>query len=184
MTTTPSRVHSPEALPAATSLDFRSVFESEFDYVCRALRRLGVNAADLKDVSQELFLAVHRQLGSFDASRPIRPWLFGFALRFAANHRRLARGRDHVSIDQKVKYSPSEQRDASVEARDLVLRALEALPFDRRVAIVMHDLEGWAAPDIADQLGIPLGTVYSRIRIGRTDFRDAVTRLSTEGGDR
>lgn len=181
MSTTPSRVAVPDVEPPASKADFRSVFDAELAYVCRALRRLGVGSADLKDVSQELFLAVHRQLDAFDASRPIRPWLFGFALRFAANHRKLSRVRDHVSIDAMPHHAPIAPRDANVEARDLVLRALETMVYERRVTIVMHDLEGWAAPDIARELRIPLGTVYSRIRLGRDDFREAVTRLAEQG---
>ena len=63
-----------EVAPAALSPSFREIFESEFAYVSRALRRLGVREADLKDVAQELFLTVHHHLGEYDPARPRRPW--------------------------------------------------------------------------------------------------------------
>ena len=72
--------------------------------------------------------------------------------------------------------------DAKIEARDVVLRALEALDFDRRTVIVMHDLEGFDAPEIAAQLGALLNTVYSRLRLARADFRAAVEVLQSKGG--
>ncbi|MFT3765046.1 MAG: RNA polymerase sigma factor [Minicystis sp.] len=131
--------------PAAPlSPAFRRLFDAEFGYVCRALRRLGVREADLKDVAQELFLAVHQRLGDYNPARPLRPWLFSFAHRFAANYRRLGRNRDHISAEALAAHASA---DADHEARDLVLAALGALDFDRRVALVMHDLEGFAAPE-------------------------------------
>jgi RNA polymerase sigma-70 factor (ECF subfamily) len=164
---------------AALSTDFRHLFDAEFGYVCRSLRRLGVHEADLADVAQELFVAVHRQFGEYDAARPLRPWLFSFSLRFAANYRRLARNRAaHVDI-ANTHAAPS---DPNSEARDLVLRALAELDFDRRTVLVMHDLEGFPAPEIADQTSAPLNTVYSRLRLARADFRSAVERLQAKGG--
>jgi RNA polymerase sigma-70 factor (ECF subfamily) len=165
---------------AAQAAPFRSLFDAEFGYVCRALRRLGVHAADLEDVAQELFVAVHRNLGEYDSRRALRPWLFSFALRFAANYRRLARNQGHVS-DCALKHVPA-SGDANSEARDIVLRALGLLDFDRRTVVVMHDLEGFGAPEIASQLGIPLNTVYSRLRLARADFRAAIETLQ-RGGD-
>ncbi len=159
---------------------FRSLFDAEFAHVCRTLQRLGVRPADLKDVAQELFLAVHQRLGEYDPARPLRPWLFSFALRLAANYRRLSRNRSHVS-DEALAERSSGQPDA--EARDLVLGALGELDFDRRVALVMHDLEGFAALEIAEQLGLNVNTVYSRIRLARDDFRSAVAQLQSTGGE-
>src|SRR5262245_55716076 len=72
----------------APRLDFRRVFELEAAYVARTLRRLGVDQADVEDMAHEVFLAVHRQLCDYDASRPLRPWLFGFAFRIASHYRR------------------------------------------------------------------------------------------------
>jgi RNA polymerase sigma-70 factor, ECF subfamily len=166
---------------ASAEPTFRALFDAEFGYVCRALRRLGVFAADVEDVSQELFVAVHRSLPEYDTSRPIRPWLFSFAFRYAANYRRLARNQGHVSDAALSTVYGHARVDADAEARDLVLRALSAMDFDRRAVVVMHDLEGFGAPEIAAQLGIPLNTVYSRLRVGRENFQRAVEALQSNG---
>ena len=108
----------------------------------------------------------------------MRPWLFSFALRYAANYRKLARHRAELSdaVDARTPAS-----DARTEARDLVLRALTRLEFDRRSVLVMHDLEGFGAGDIAVDLGIPVNTVYSRLRLARDQFRDAIVALQKRG---
>ena len=171
----------PEVRPAivALSSEFRRLFEAEFGYVCRSLRRLGVRDADVSDVAQELFVAVHKHLGEYDRARPIRPWLFSFSLRFAANYRRLSRNlAAHVDVED-ASAAPS---DPNGEARDLVLRALSELDFERRTVLVMHDLEGFPAPEIAELTTAPLNTVYSRLRLARVDFREAVERLQAKGG--
>ena len=162
----------------ALSSDFRRIFEAEFGYVTRSLRRLGVEEADISDISQELFVAVNERLGGYDPTRPVRPWLFSFALRFAANYRRLSRNR--ASIVEFDEANP-QSSDPNIEARDLVLRALSELDFDRRTVLVMHDLEGFPAPEISEQRDAPLNTVYSRLRLAREDFRSAVTRLQSKG---
>jgi RNA polymerase sigma-70 factor, ECF subfamily len=174
------KVISPATGSTAETVSFRELFDREFGYVCRALRRLGVRAGDLEDVAQELFVAVHHALSAYDGSRALRPWLFSFAFRFAANYRRLARHAGYASDGPFRTMSAVGHPDA--EARDTVLRALESLDFDRRDVIVMHDLEGFSAPEIAAQLGIPLNTVYSRLRLARAGFRDAVHALHAAGG--
>ena len=167
-----------DASPAVVGADFRALFRAELGYVCRALRRLGVREADLPDVAQELFVAVHARAAELGPARPVRPWLFSFAVRFAANYRRLSRVRaDAGELPENV----AEPGDIHGEARDLVLRALARLDFDRRTVVVMHDLEGFAAPEIAATLGVPLNTVYSRIRLAREDFRRAFEALEEEG---
>lgn len=169
-----------------TSIDeFHTLFDAEFSYVCRVLRRLGVPSRDLEDVAQETFLAVHKQFDKYDRARPVRPWLFAFAFRVAANHQRLARHRrevsDDVAAEQPVHDTP-ERAASDREEQDLVLRALSALPFERRTALVMHDLDGFSAPEIAETLSVPLNTVYSRVRIAREEFRKAIgSRLSPRG---
>jgi RNA polymerase sigma-70 factor (ECF subfamily) len=158
---------------------FRGLFEAEFGYVCRALRRLGVREGDLEDVAQELFITVYDNLAAYDSARPLRPWLLSYALRFAANYRRLAR---HGEIKEGMPAASRSSSDGPTEARDIVLRALETLDFDRRTVLVMHDLEGWGAPEIAATVDAPLNTVYSRLRLARAEFRNAVDRLLKKDG--
>lgn len=177
MTTLTEKVN--PGAPASVLADaFRNVFDDEFGYVCRALRRLGVRDADLKDVAQELFVTVHERFGERDPSRSVRPWLFSFALRYAANYRKLARHRADLTdaVDART-----EAGDARSEARDLVLRALARVEFERRSVLVMHDLEGFGATDIAAEFGIPANTVYSRLRLARDEFRSAIATLQKRG---
>src|SRR5260370_25568530 len=75
---------------------FRALFDREFDYVWVSLERLGVHDRDLEDIAQDVFVLVHHQLDEYDPRRPIRPWLFGFALRCASNWRNLASHRAEV----------------------------------------------------------------------------------------
>ena len=113
----------------------------------------GVREADVNDVAQELFLAVHHALHTWDRTRPARPWLIGFAVRFASNYRRLAwhRGRE---LDEEM-IPPSPRLSDKLAAKRTVMRGLDALDFDKRVALVMHDLEELTAKEISELLGIP-----------------------------
>lgn len=177
----------PAAPPAPATPAFRAVFDAELQYVWNVLRRMGVRAGDLEDLTNEVFVAVHRGLATFDATRPMRPWLFGIAFRVASNHRRQARHRYEVADDAAAAVDPAdgpEEHLASGQARQLVLDALEALDLDLRGVLVMHDLDGHPVPEVAAALGLPLNTAYSRLRLARERFAAAVRRLQLRRGER
>jgi RNA polymerase sigma-70 factor (ECF subfamily) len=67
------------------------------------------------------------------------------------------------------------------QARELVMRALQALSVDRRAVLVMHDLDGFGMPEITTALSIPLDTGYSRLRLARKDLKEAAQRLRRQG---
>jgi RNA polymerase sigma-70 factor, ECF subfamily len=159
------------SLAGAPPLLLEEVYEREFENVWRSLRRLGVPEADLEDAVQEVFVAAHARLHTFDRSRPIRPWLFGIAVRVAAEMRRgarRARWRPQLA-DALLDPDPSgpEEALAARQAQVLVDRALATLDFDQRVVMVMHDLENMTALAIAESCSVPLNTVYSRLRLAR-----------------
>lgn len=159
---------------------FRATFERELDYVWTTLRRLGVREADLEDVAHEVFLRVHRRFADYDTKRPIRPWLFGFAARVAADYRKLARHRREVwsESDEAVDPAPlADEQLAALDARALVARGLEALDLDKRTVFIAHDLDGLTAQEISETLELPLFTVYSRLRVARERFAASVKRL-------
>lgn len=163
------------------------VFSSELDYVLRSLRRLGVPPRDVEDVAHDVFVVVQRELARFDASRPLRPWLFGIAYRVASDHRRLARNaREIPTADLPENVDDAASAEAELERaqeRALVLKALAGVEMGRRAVLVMHDLDGHSVPDIARELGLPLNTAYSRLRLARAELRDAVTRLLQSRGE-
>ena len=169
----------PSATPSRAP-PFLDIFRGEYPYVIQSIRRLGVNERDVEDVAHEVFLVVHRRLGSYDSSRALRPWLFGIAYRAASDFRRLARHHREV-ISDKVEAEDGarslEDQLFAHQARDIVLRALDALEIDRRAVFVMCDIDGTPVPEIASSLGIPLNTAYSRLRLARAQFVAAVQEM-------
>lgn len=162
---------------------FEALFRREVGYVCGVLRRLGVREPDIEDVAQELFLRVHRKLDTFDSSRPLRPWLFGFAYRSASEYRRSPRHRA-LPLDgdaSEAAVDVDEPGEASAR-RALVAEALDSLDLDRRAILVGFELDELPMKDMAATMGIPLNTAYSRLRLAREDFAKAVARIRCRGG--
>jgi RNA polymerase sigma-70 factor (ECF subfamily) len=182
VTDSPARPNGFNVSPRASPLlpDMGAIFDDHFDYVWNSLRRLGVRDADLEDLSHEVFLKVHARLDDYDAARPIRPWLFGFAYRVAADHRRLARHRIEVlgaPVEAVDPVRPPDERIEADEERALVETALAGMDFDRRAVLVLHDVEDVTVPAIAEELGIPVNTAYSRLRLAREELAAAVMKL-------
>ena len=164
--------------------EFQRLYQAEFDYVWNTLRRLGVADANREDLSHDVFVTAWRKLKDYDPTRPLRPWRFGIAYRGASDFRQRAYQHREVSDDDADSADDRPGPDEAVaqrQARDLVRRALEFIPIDRRGVFVMHDIDGIAAPEIAAALEIPFNTAYSRLRLrlrlARRDFGEAVARL-------
>jgi RNA polymerase sigma-70 factor (ECF subfamily) len=166
------------SLNARDDEEFKRLFEAECGYVVHTLRRLGVPSADCPDVAHEVFMIALRLFPSCDRTRPMRPWLFGISLRVARDFRRLARVRREVpsAIDVVDASLPPDEALHAERRKKLVADALEGLDLDRRAVFVMHDIDGYGMPEIADALGIPLNTGYSRLRLARADFKDKIKR--------
>lgn len=166
------------ASPAAT--DAAHAFEDHADYVWNSLRRLGVPTSDLEDTTHDTFVAVFRSWEKYDPHRPIRPWLFVFALGVASDYRRRARHRYEVQepaepIDEGP--SPVEQL-LTQERLELARVALQAVSLSRRAVLILHELDDHTVPEIAAALDIPVATAYSRLRLARDEFAQAVRRLA------
>jgi RNA polymerase sigma-70 factor, ECF subfamily len=168
--------------------DFPTLYRSEFAYVWNTLRRLGAPTRDLEDLAHDLFVVVHRHLGDYDPGRPLRPWLFGIAVRVLSDYRRTFRNsRERLDsrspAGEAIDGRPAaDEQLADAQARALLMTALDQLPPDRRAVLVMHDLDGIGVPEIAAALEIPLNTAYSRLRLARADLTAAVRRPQRAGG--
>ena len=160
--------------------DFLSIYRSEFPYVWKTLRRLGAPAQDLEDLAHDLFVVVHRHLNDFDPDRPLRPWLFGIAVRVVSDFRRSPRSAREIlgETAEPVDGAPSpHERLEGTEARAVLMKALDGLDLDRRAVFVMHELDEIPVPEIASTLAIPLNTAYSRLRLARVDVSAAIQRF-------
>lgn len=165
--------------------EFHALYERELPYVHRSLRRLGVSRADTNDLTHEVFLVAWRRFDTYERSRPARPWLFGISYRVASDWRARAHHReqpDEPALAAATVEATAEGNMVEREAREAVMRALASLPDERRAVFILHELDGCAAPEIAQTLGIPLNTVYSRLRVARREFTDAARSQLPKGG--
>jgi RNA polymerase sigma-70 factor, ECF subfamily len=162
--------------------DFRSVYDEGVQFVWRALRRFGIPERALPDAAQDVFVVVHRRLADYDRTRPLKPWLAGIAVRVASDYRRRASSvadavSEVVSPDLLDPRSPADGDSRAREARELVARGLAALDDDKRTVFVLHELEGFSMPEIAESIDAPLNTLYSRLRAARLEFTATVRQL-------
>ncbi len=165
-------------------LAMRDVYSAYAAYVWNTLRRLGAPASDLDDLTHDVFVQVQRHLDDYDSTRPMKPWLFGFAFRVISQHRR--RGRRHKEgpgeTGNAVDPAPlADERLAIEDDQRLVLAALGAIESERRAVFVLYELDGVTIDEIARTMSIPVNTTYSRLRVARAEFRAAVTRLRRGG---
>lgn len=181
----------PVPAPAPPAPKLPEIYDTHFGYIWTILRRLGVWERDLEDATHDVFLVVHRRIGDYDPSRPLRPWLAGIATRVASEFRRRAHNRrEVVSEDTEMEAASVHQRPApsaeeslsDKEKRALVQKGLDALDEDRRAVLVMHDIEGHAMPEIADALSVNVNTLYARLRAARQEFAAAVRAAAPKGG--
>lgn len=170
------------ALPAAERLTLAAIHERHADFVWRSLQRLGVRAMDLEDALQEVFLVVHRRLAEFDGNARVTTWLFAICLRVASAHRTRAHVRREQATAEVEALVPNDgradpERDAlESEARSELEALLDGLELTKRAVIVMFELEGMTTTEIAETLGIPVGTVYSRLASARAELAKAARR--------
>lgn len=177
----------PEESSAFAVPNLADVYAAHFKYVWRCLRSLGVPDAALDDAVQEVFLVVQRKLAAFDGGCDTKTWLYAILLRISRRYRAEAarharRFEAHEPGDESVTPS-SMAADLRSEVEknerlELAQRALARLDDAKREVFVFACIEGMSAPEIASLVGVPLNTVYSRLRAARQAFAQAVASLS------
>jgi RNA polymerase sigma-70 factor (ECF subfamily) len=167
-------------------VNFREVYDEHAAFVWRALRRLGVPDAHVRDAMQDVFLVMHRRLPEFDGRAKVTTWLFRVCFNTARDYRRRAHVRYEVVDTETVEQQADADGAAleNLERRErqaLVERALARLTLEQRAVFVLFELEDQTGEQIAETLMIPLGTVYSRLRLARAEFRKGIARETAKG---
>ena len=142
-----------------------------------------------EDLAQDIFLKIFKSLDTFDRRANFQTWLISVSRNLCIDHYRSVR-KERETIDRDVdanELAPTSHDPgpiAALEQRDRVLllrRALVELPRTLRMAVVMRDIQEMSYQEIAVTLGLPEGTVKSRINRGRTELARHVKRLGAVG---
>jgi RNA polymerase sigma-70 factor (ECF subfamily) len=174
---------SDEALLAACALGDSAALGALYDrlapHLWRFLSRMtGQRVAELEDLVQATFVAVHRSAPSYRGTASVRTWVFAIASNVTRRHLRdEVRRRSAFERLAKLPPVPAGRPDESVEQQQLIYRmreALSALPYRLRISLVMCDLEGIPGRDAAAVLAIPEGTLYRRVHEARIALRALV----------
>lgn len=157
-----------EAGPRVATPDFDELYTRHFEFACRSLRLLGVEPNALEDAAQDVFAIVSRRLPEFEQNASVKTWIFAIVQRIAANYRR-SRRRKPEALAALPESTPSTHPgpDAQWEAEraaQLIQAFAAQLDDSRRALLVLGLLERVPARELAASLGVPLFTVYSRVR--------------------
>ncbi len=178
-----------DPLPRRRTDRLTALVGDESRRIWRALFRLGVAASALDDAAQEVFIVAARRLDEIAAGSE-RAFLHATAVRVAANYRRLQRGRREQPIEELEASAPTggllpDDLVDSSRMRELLQRVLDAMPDELREVFVLFELEEFTRSELGPILGLPAGTIASRLRRARRVFENACLELKTgaQGGD-
>jgi RNA polymerase sigma-70 factor (ECF subfamily) len=156
---------------------WRKVFNLAYKFVGRH--------DEAEDLTQDIFLKIFRALHTFDRRANFQTWLISISRNLCIDHYRSVRKeRETMARDVDASDLTPASRERSpygeleqIDLRQLIKQALAGLPEALRQAVVMRDLKEYTYQEIADELGLPEGTVKSRINRGRLELARQLRRL-------
>jgi RNA polymerase sigma-70 factor (ECF subfamily) len=169
---------SPRSVPS-----FLAIYKQYFDFVWSSARHLGATADAVDDVVQDAFIVIHSRLTTLQNPEALRSWIYGIVRRTVSDHRRSRRNRDAAGarLGAELKSIGSSQpspldlaeRSAELELLESVLAELDE---PKREIFVMVEVLEMTVPEVVQSLEIPMNTAYSRLRLARKLFEEALAR--------
>lgn len=163
------------------SEDLGTVYRENIDYVWRALVHLGVKPADVADVAHDVFLVVRKRLSTFEGRSTLRTWIYGICIRVVSDYRSKAFRRRELSHEQVPDEPISGGQQESSERLQLQARLqalLAEIAPEQRDVFVLYEIEELTMKEVAEAIGCPLQTAYSRLHAARDALK---SRLKAEG---
>lgn len=162
---------------------FQVIYEQYFDFVWSTARHLGAAADTVDDVVQDVFIVIHSRLATLQNPEALRSWIFGIVRRTVSDYRRSRRNREAAGARlgaevQSGGYSQPSPLDLTERNAELSLleRILAELDQPKREIFVMVEVLEMTVPEVVEALEIPLNTAYSRLRLARKVFEEALAR--------
>ena len=146
-----------------------------------ALRMLG-RRAEAEEIAQEAFLRAYRSVAAFRGDARLSTWLYAITSRLclnrlaSADRRRLRHDEDALARAADEGTSATDRLERR-EREAAVHRAIAELPDERRIVLVLCDLEGLSYEEIAQAIEVPVGTVRSRLHRARTELRERLEKI-------
>jgi len=140
---------------------------------------MGVAPSDQDDAWQEVFVVVHTKIGDFEGRSSLRTWLYGICMRTALAFRRRAPQRREIPTEDLPEATTSTTPENDLmdrRARELFDKAVSTLDDDKRAVFVLYEVEQLSMPEVAEALGCPLQTAYSRHKAAREIVLSAFRR--------
>ncbi|MCB9728488.1 MAG: sigma-70 family RNA polymerase sigma factor [Deltaproteobacteria bacterium] len=164
----------PEAGPGSVA-DIGALFDEHAPFLLRVTTRLLGGTDQVEDLVQEVFLTAHRRRHELSSHPEPRAWLYGVAVNLVRHHRRsFARRRALVQAAARevpeTSPGPLDQAQRRQHA-ELIRSCVAELPLEQREAFVLYELECLEGRVIAELLGVPENTVWSRLHLARKKFR-------------
>lgn len=145
---------------------------------------------DVKDMAQEVFLKVYRNLDRFDGKSTFSTWIYRIAVNTCIDEIRKRKGKQTYSLDAELEDEDGnykkqfadeggrpEEEMLQKELRAEVLAALETLSPEHKAAVILRDIRGYSYEEIAEMMQMPLGTVKSRISRGRAQLKEEILKI-------
>lgn len=141
--------------------------------------RMCANREDAQDCLQDAMLRVYRSIGGFKGQSSFSTWVYRITMNTCLDELRRRKTRSAASLDNMLEggWAPTdggngpEKQAVASEQRRVLNSAIAELPEDMRSAIVLRDVQGFSYEEIADMLGVNIGTIKSRISRGREKLR-------------
>ena len=140
---------------------FPLLYEREYPAVYRTIRAMVLDAHEAEDLAQETFVRAYRARAGYRPEAPPGAWLHRIAVNTAISHLRKRKLRRLLPL--RLYEPPRDQETDRAEARTVVEEALACLTPKQRACVTMHFVHGYTREEIAHALGVPAGTVASRI---------------------
>src|SRR3989449_7460865 len=141
--------------------EFRQLYDQEFASVYRSIRAVVLDSAAAEDLAQETFVRAYRARHRYTPTAPPGAWLRRIGINLAISH--LRRQKLARVLPARLYIAPDRREYDRAEARNVVTKALSTLSPKLRAAIILHYYDGLTREGIASVLGVPAGTVASRI---------------------
>jgi len=160
---------------------WRTLYDRYAQPVFRFVSALGVPPDEREDAAQDVFVAVYRGLKQFRGEAQLSTWIYRIAARHASHLGRRRRVRSFLSILPWHETETEPQPDPAEKASELRLldRLLDKLSPKKRTVLVLFEIEGLGVNEIANVMGCPANTVWSRLRHARAELVKAARRVQT-----